>query len=473
MQIITYSSIHGKPLKSLSLYTGSRTSAITANDHFSAREATVGKRNRPKGRNESRPGNAESAPTEASASPDAGRAAPNRRRLWILVAVLVVGLLAIGWWRGQRYGLDQAHAALRRGEPSVAMDWIRWSDRYVGTTADSRLLLAKVERRLGHLEASEMSIQAAAALGADMPNLLREQILLRAQLGQLDNPSQYLEQLLPSDVDDQSEVYESFARGYLLTGKLDDAHRLVTSWSERLPQDPLPHYFLGVMQRDLGWSSEAVGEFREALRRDPRHAQSALELAILTMRNHRYVEAIPLYETALAKDPNDVRARVGLAHSLRMLGETRAAREALTPVVNITRPDIGVIAELGRIDLMEGNYEKALQHFESARRLMPRNSEVSYAYASTLAALARHNEAKSPFEFAIEGRRANRKIAELGELVKARPDDLALRCDIAALSLRYGDPRAAMGWAQSALQKNPDYEPAKQIVEQIQSASQK
>lgn len=64
--------------------------------------------------------------------------------------------------------------------------------------------------------------------------------------------------------------------------------------------------------------------------------------------------------------------------------------EILTPVVDTNRPDVGVIAELGRIELMEGNYDSVLQHFESARRIMPRNSEINYAYASTLAALARH-----------------------------------------------------------------------------------
>lgn len=406
-------------------------------------------------------------------SQNPGPSALHRRRFWVLIGLLFLSMLAAGWWRGKRYGVDQARAALTRGETAAAIEWIRWSDRYVGATADSRLVLAKSERRLGNLEACELNLQAAAALGADMSSLLREQLLLRAYVGQLDNPAQYLDQLLASDPDDQSDVYESFARGYLTTGKLEEARRLATDWSQRLPTDPLPHYFLGVMQRDVGWSGEASGEFREALRRDPRHAESALELAILTMRNHRYEEAIPLYETALAKAPLDVRARVGLAHALRMLGDTRAAREALTPVVDTTRPDVGVIAELGRIDFMEGHYESALKHLESARRILPRNSEINYAYASTLAALARHEEAKEPFEWAIEGRRSNRKIAELGELVKSRPDDLSLRCDIAALSLRFGDPRAALGWAQSALQRNPDYPPAKQLVEQVQTMMQK
>ncbi|MFO0870340.1 MAG: tetratricopeptide repeat protein [Pirellulales bacterium] len=410
----------------------------------------------------------------ARASSSTAPASPvrtGRLRRWLGVVVLGLLLVFAGGW-GARWAMRAAaRRALERRQLEDASLWLDRLDRWGGSGATEWLLRARVLRRMGQVSGALASLEQAAAAGADESDLLRAAVLARAQAGQLPDDARVLRELLAQSPGESQEIYEAFALGRVSTGRVTDAVQVLDDWQRDFPADPLPHYVRGVLQRDIGWSHKAEAEFRAALALDPHHSDAARELAVLVMRSQHYDEAIPLFHTALSGAGDNLPAHVGLAHCHRMLGATTTARQILLPLVAGRHPDVGALAELGRLELMEGHYDAALDLLAQARRTLPRNSEINYAYASALAALGRHEAAATSFRFAIEARRSVRRIAELMELLKSHPDNPDLRCEIARLSLEYGEPRDAAGWAQSVLDRDPQNAAALEIMELLRNTT--
>lgn len=388
------------------------------------------------------------------------------RQRWFLLVALPTLLLLLGWWRGGPWTQSLARQALLRKDFVSAARWLNQTERYFGVTTNTLLLRARLARQQGRIADCQRQLELAQRAGGNDLAVLREQLLLQAQLGELRGYQAYYRQLVTEPAEESVVVHEAFAIGLLVTGRVNEAVEIVERWQTEAPQDAQPHYLLGILQRDIGWPSKARDEFREALRLQPDHPQAALELAVQLTRTHEYVEAGSYYAIALRNPLTEPQARVGLSHCQRMVGNTQAARQTLEPLVEQPRPNLGAMAELGSVELMDGNYEKSLQWTARARAIMPRSSELNYTYAAALAALGRHQEAEAAFKFAIEARRASRRVKNLTEIAGAHADDPAISVELAQIALEFGEPGDATRWTQRALQQNPQYEPARALISQ-------
>ncbi|MFM7843158.1 MAG: tetratricopeptide repeat protein [Planctomycetota bacterium] len=388
------------------------------------------------------------------------------RQRWFILVALPILLLFLGWWRGGPWSQSLARRALLRKDFGSAARWLDRTERYFGVTTELLLLRARLARQEGRIADCRRQLELAQRAGGNDLALLREQLLLQAQLGELRGYEAYYRQLVAEPADEAFVVHEAFAIGLLITGRVNESVEIVERWQQEAPQDAQPHYLLGIMQRDIGWPGKARDEFRAALRLQPDHSQAALELAVQLTRSHQYLEAGPYYAIALRNSLTEPQARVGLAHCQRMVGNTQAARQTLEPLIEQPRPNLGAMAELGSLELMDGNYEKSLQWTARARAIMPRNSELNYTYAAALAALVRHAEANNAFQFAIEARRASRRVKNLTEIAGAHADDPAISVELAQIAREFGDPGDAARWTQRALQQDPQYAPARALISQ-------
>ena len=87
------------------------------------------------------------------------------------------------------------------------------------------------------------------------------------------------------------------------------------------PQDPAARYALAMQLRSMERNAEAVGEFREALRLDPRHVPALQQLGKLLAAMGERDEAMRVYEAgiAAATGPRDDHARRKLGKWLEQL----------------------------------------------------------------------------------------------------------------------------------------------------------
>jgi protein O-mannosyl-transferase len=96
-----------------------------------------------------------------------------------------------------------------------------------------------------------------------------------------------------------------------------------------LPADPDLLYLLGQIRRDQGDLGEAARYWREAVRVEPRHAESLADLALVNLLSADTVAALDYLRRAVDETPSLAGAWYNLARVLLSRGETEQGREAL------------------------------------------------------------------------------------------------------------------------------------------------
>lgn len=94
---------------------------------------------------------------------------------------------------------------------------------------------------------------------------------------------------------------------------------------------------------ERGQIAEAIDQYREVLRRDPRSVQAHMKLAGMELLAGHYTESIQLFQASIGLDPSNAKAFVGLAMAYLHLGQYGAARAALAEAKRldpVKQPDI-------------------------------------------------------------------------------------------------------------------------------------
>jgi len=131
-------------------------------------------------------------------------------------------------------------------------------------------------------------------------------------------------------------------------------------------------------------------------------AQALTEMARMKFNQQRYEEALPFFDQAAAADPSFLRARVGKAHTLKMLGRAAEALAIIDaviaenpayPLAHSTRGS--ALQALGKIDEAREAYERALE-------LDPANALVHYNFACFSALRGDAAETRRHLELALK-----------------------------------------------------------------------
>src|SRR5688500_11951419 len=129
-------------------------------------------------------------PVESPASVEnGGTSLPRRprrmRRLWLLaIGVITAGAL----YASGALGLiprHQARTALDAHDPETALAHLVWARRLGPPTGEIEFLRARAHRKLGQLEAVPRDLRRALDLGHPRSAIHREELLARAQAGDL------------------------------------------------------------------------------------------------------------------------------------------------------------------------------------------------------------------------------------------------------------------------------------------------
>ncbi|MEQ8346705.1 MAG: putative 2OG-Fe(II) oxygenase [Sneathiellaceae bacterium] len=134
----------------------------------------------------------------------------------------------------------------------------------------------------------------------------------------------------------------------LRQGRDAEAAAVARSLAAALPQDPRPHYLLGMaLARQAGADpaarSGAEAAFRQVLARAPDHPGTLLHLGLLLAENGGEADSLPHLDRFLAAQPGHARARVARANALQHVGRVAesladyAAALALDPKLRAAR----------------------------------------------------------------------------------------------------------------------------------------
>jgi tetratricopeptide (TPR) repeat protein len=231
-------------------------------------------------------------------------------------------------------------------------------------------------------------------------------------------------------------------------------------WSDtvaKCPENVRAHNNLGLaLERIPGRSDEAIAQYEEALRLDPKYEEAHNNLGIaLEKMPGRLDEAIAQYEEALRLMPDVPEAHYNLGSALaRIPGRLDEAiaqyEEALRLKPDYPKAHNNLGSALARTP---GRLDEAIAQYEEALRLEPDYAEAHYNLGNALA--------KMP-------RRLEEAIAQYEEALGLAPDVAAFHMNLAVTLLRIpGRTGEAVTQLREVLRLQPGNAPARQLLARI------
>lgn len=394
------------------------------------------------------------------------------KRVLTIAPLLIAGLIGVAWTSGWLAWWPQqfCRQALARRDYDAALDWARQAAHLNADDAETEFLLARVERKLGHLDQSEKHLDRAAKLGLEHGPLQREKLLAQAQTGRLDGILAQLDEMLVDQRGDGAEICEAYANGLLVNGQIHEAEGLIQQWSQAFPSDPLPDHLRGRLAEHRHAYTDAERHYHEALRKDARHFPSTYSLGRSLIELHRWQEAHDCFQRCLVmRVPGP--AQFGMARCLSNLGHDEQARELLLRAAAVPQATLieafkrvgestefdQLRFELGTLEAKLSHYADAAQWLEQAIAYNSKHRQAHYQLALALKALGREDEAQSHLIYFTSIQKKLDELDHLHDVIQRQPDDLESRFQLGMLYLEIDSDAAGLFWLRGVLSRDPEH----------------
>jgi tetratricopeptide (TPR) repeat protein len=400
---------------------------------------------------------------------------PRRRAILFGLLFLVLGT-AVVWGPTLREsaGLTAIRAAI------AGHDWQRAEALLTGggsrgffsgrpPEADRQYLLGRLYRRQRRFSEAERCFDAAAGLGFDAEAIAGQRLLERAQTGDIRRVEEDLALLLAAGGDDAfaEDCYEAMAEGFIGSFRMADARECVDFWSRWQPDNPLPAYWLGVIEERYERPVLALEQYDRALAMNPRLYDARVRVARLELETGRLEDANRRFRECLEERPDDPQAVIGLANCLLRSGDSRGARDLYHDALTT---DLGkeeaaaALTELGQMALEEGQEKKAAILLDQAVQVDPHGMRARLAYAGSLMRLGDEEGAKAQRDIATRLAERQRRLAAVTRDALGKPDDADLRAEAGMILLEQGFVTEGLGWLETALRIAPDHGPTHRVL---------
>jgi len=155
------------------------------------------------------------------------------------------------------------------------------------------------------------------------------------------------------------------------------------------PNDPSAYYNIAAVYHRLGElyhqpedQSRAETYYQLALAKDPNHLAARRGLAVLLTSRGRSQEAIAMLQNWAASWPQSAEPRVELARLYEELGDRAAAQKTLLDALAVDPRNIRALNALGHLREVTGEKELALAHYEQSLQLNQRQPELALRVSS-------------------------------------------------------------------------------------------
>jgi putative PEP-CTERM system TPR-repeat lipoprotein len=224
----------------------------------------------------------------------------------------------------------------------------------------------------------------------------------------------------------------------------------------------------------LGKRDEAKQAFEQALAKEPRQAAALVGMARLALLEQATEKAQALAEQAVAAHPNDGEALVFQGDLARFLHQPEVARAAYDKALALDRNNLGALIRKAHLLIESKNFEEGRSVLDTARQINANSWELTYARAllsfsdhksaaarDDLQALLRVTPDNLPallLAGAVESALGNLAQAEqdLRKYLESDRRNLYARKLMAAAVLGQSRPREALEWLEPYLKGNQD-----------------
>lgn len=145
-------------------------------------------------------------------------------------------------------------------------------------------------------------------------------------------------------------------------------------------------------------------------------------IAVLSIKEKRYEDAISYFKKILEKDNKDIKALIGTGMALYNLGDLAGAQDYCLQALKVDNYNIAALTDIGVIFYREGKYDDALKYFIKARQIDKDDYRLSYNIANTYYAKDMLSEAEEYYK----------------EALKLNPEVYAAKTNLAIIYLKNG-----------------------------------
>jgi tetratricopeptide (TPR) repeat protein len=333
------------------------------------------------------------------------------------------------------------------------------------------LLAARSARLRGDFADAEAHLNLCKKIEGGATKAIQvEFLLMRVQRGEEDEVAQELMLAAQDGYPEAALIYETLARAYMQYLRFGPAFSCLTLWIEVAPDDPEPLRWRAWVLERLNSITEAMNDYKRALKLDPTLVPVRLRLAELFLETSNPPEAFPLLDGLRKQFPDraDVMARMGQCKFLQ--GQAEEARQLLEAAVEQLPRDSAVLNTLAKLNLQEKQPAEAEKWLRRALKVDPTDTEAEFTLVATLQGQERWEEAKAALKQyqkdAATLRRVSKVLQQEAEKPSTDPDSL---CEIGTMFLRTNE-RVGLYWLQKALERDPGHQAAhKALAEYFES----
>jgi len=392
------------------------------------------------------------------------RSAPRHRTFsrpvaWLLLlGVATIGLVicypryqARGHWRA-------AQTAIEKEDFESARAHLALFERMRPEQPACLFQLARLARREGDYRTARAFLAKADAAGHPAPQIRLEERLTRIQQSGWDGTDAELAELLEAGSDDEARIREVLAiayyRSFLLPAALEQANR----WAEVEPGSASAWLLLGDIYYRLLDQSGASQSYLAAIERNPALVRARIGYGRVLLHMRRTADALTEFQEAWRLNPRDRDARLELIQALLQLNRIDEADSIVITLVVEFPLDPAVLGIAGSVAFEAGRLEEAEQCLRHATADKP-DMATLIQFQHVLARRGKRKDAES-VQLRID--RVKQDLDRVDAVTRTirTSGDPAPRVEVGLILIRNGLHREGEAWLHDALRCDPQYGPA-------------
>ncbi len=195
----------------------------------------------------------------------------------------------------------------------------------------------------------------------------------------------------------ETQRFKERGMGLVASGKLPEAEAVFREAVRKNPEDPAPHFHLGIILGKQARYREAEEAFRESIRLQPQRAGSYYNLGLALGKQDRLLETEEAFLKAIQLSPNKSVYHNELGIILGRQRRYREAEEAFLKAIQLDPLDVSPYFNLGTALGQQGNYTRAEKVLKEAIALAPQDPSLFHQLAYILKAQKKNDEATRAF----------------------------------------------------------------------------
>lgn len=349
-------------------------------------------------------------------------------------------------------------------QAGIALKMLEGAAEGISEEPEFWFLKARALRRTGRFDEAMDALKQAESLGWDSTQIHQQRQLAFFQRGKIDDGGGSVDRLLMQNSSDELayEVYESLARGYMVSYRFADALHCLDFWCDWCREATDPRLWRAAIREQTGQWDQAAAEYRDVIRLSPENLPARLSLGHILLNTKNLPEdARPLFEQCLQIDPLNVIAQIGLAACDRHQARPEDAESRLRSLLKQSLSDVemsSVRQELGQVLLDRRALPEAIEQLRQVVEFNPRNSAAHYSLGIAFAAQGDQRTAQIHFDRSQELTNQVARLAEITSELLNHPENADLRWEAGQALMEQGLPAEGAAWMATALIYDPSHQ---------------